>query len=358
MQLLPNLKHMDIRTPPGQIGILGVTETFDTTQLINDELLFGTAEGYNPTFVPGLASLRSITSNFVLPWSITSIPTLKTLEFEFRYEDNEEGVYGVDSLFHQPSSLCWNISSLVLNLDVKILDSSLPETILHTWIRRLLKQLTALKKIHVRTFYEESIEYEPDDSSHQFFTLGQLLALSNLVNVEELVVDSSDMGRSKPAWEEPFESLPDNFPNLQRLALPQNAMLYYGFTCPQLPSTIEIVEIIDSTRLLNAWAKYVLESKARLPHLRRIVLWCDRELAPLVSDNVLREIPSWYDPGCGRDPRECERELHKETGQLGFEGAMGAPFDWVGDEIWDQVRDAGIEVVFGKGKRGWRRMSR
>jgi hypothetical protein len=227
-----------------------------------------------------------------------------------------------------------------------------------TWLKWLLKKLPVLEVLHVRVVPHRGSQHNMEDIDYHFFELGKLLAHGNFATVKEFVIDRADMEFASWLYHNPFDALPDIFPGLRRLALPQHTLIWFDNTRFQLPSTIEVVEIIDSTRLLNGWAKCVLEGKDQLPNLRRIVLWCNHETEPLVPDKKLRKIPSWYDPACGRNPRDVEREkMLRQQGQLDLEVAFGAPYDWVGDEIWNELQEAGIEIVIGEGRKGWRTMS-
>jgi len=74
-----------------------------------------------------------------------------------------------------------------------------------------------------------------------------------------------------------------NLPNVRRLVLPQEALIgthAQGWQPAPLPENVEELGVIDSTRLLNHFARHVLEYPSEYPNLKRISLWCERLAIP------------------------------------------------------------------------------
>ncbi|KAF2686910.1 hypothetical protein K458DRAFT_416235 [Lentithecium fluviatile CBS 122367] len=363
LHLLPNLQHMSTRS----------------SNFFEDELLWGQSyhntsrlgvyPAYSPIFVPGFANLRSITSDHVLPWSVVTMPTLKTLEYHVEFSSFSTQ-YVLYASTYVPRSACSNISALILNLDVRFLEFYVDFEEPYEYIERLLEQTSAINILHVRmTYSEDFLEFrsrddDPDpyderiieNTKQNFISLHKLLKGGNLSTVRDFVVDRSDTRILNGQWHEPFLDF-SMFPSLERLVTPQCGLFDFSHTrlaSLRLASTLKTLEIIDSTRQLNAVVKGILEDRDAFPDFGRIVFWCDKKDKLLVLDEFLREVPACYDPACGRDPAEVEGEMNPED----RDEQSWKPFDWVDNDIWDKVRDAGIEVIIGQEKRGWRQLCR
>jgi hypothetical protein len=176
-------------------------------------------------------------------------------------------------------------------------------------------------------------------------------------------------------------------PNVRRLACPPEVIFCHCLDSAlrwspyPLPDAIEVLEIIDSTRLLNHWARCVLEHPAEYPNLKRVVLWCDRLSEPLATDVRLRkQLDSdgassdergnqstvqqldndEHDPGDAEsDDDEGDDVGYDTDGELDSEPEQNIPeelkLDDEGDEVWEDLQMSGIEVVVHfKQDRGWR----
>jgi hypothetical protein len=166
-------------------------------------------------------------------------------------------------------------------------------------------------------------------------------------------------------------------PNVRRLACLQESLFLHCLDSAlrwspyPLPDAIEVLEIIDSTRLLNHWARYVLEHPAEYPNLKRVVLWCDRLSVPLATDVRLRTQLDFdgassdersdqstvqqldndeHDPGDAESDDDEGVDVGYDTdGELDSEPEENIPeeheLDDEGDEVWEDLQRSGIEVV-------------
>lgn len=132
---------------------------------------------------------------------------------------------------------------------------------------------------------------------------------------------------------------------------------------------MEEVRVIDSTRLLNHFARHVLECPSEYPNLKRISLWCDRLAIPLAPDPRLRQIHDSVDPPVAQeisrsseddqddvdDPYNSQRFFHRLDRGLEEPIEEEDKLEDEDDRIWDELQRAGIEVVINfKQDRGWR----
>jgi hypothetical protein len=208
--LVPNLEHLEIRSYPG-----GREE-----KVFNPDMFFGIVPGYNLAFVPGFAKLKSLTSSLILPWSVVTMPTLNILEYDFQYYD-WGGLFASSHPAHEAITPCSNITTLILNLDNRFMEAFEETEELHGHIQHLLMHFTAIQKLHVRIFYHldpEDVRSERWTVDTHFVHLCQVLIKGN---TQEFVVDRSDMGILQGLEQDPFPLVPDRFPDLRRLVLPQ-----------------------------------------------------------------------------------------------------------------------------------------
>ncbi|KAF2251123.1 hypothetical protein BU26DRAFT_276563 [Trematosphaeria pertusa] len=352
LNLLPNLEHLTVRSYGG--NILEQASNYPTKyewvvrKLFDPAFFFDGISGYSPKVVAGFAKLKSITSNGVLPWDIITLPTLRTLEYDFQYFTNG-GLFEWFGMKHLPNnSTCSNITSLILNIEIEVLYYSDASRKLREYVSELLSRFTSLATLHLRLFFEQDPPGRrlpggfPNLAKYEYPS--HLLDHANLDTVTDLVVDTADLGNFKGTTIiSPMESI--MFPKLQHITMPQAAFFYWPYDTLTLPSTIETIGIIDSTRCLNAWAKDILDNRLEYPGLRRISFWCDEKKAPLALGEMLIPVPDGYDPACGIDPRQVKQEWDDMR-----------PYDYVDDDIWERMHEAGIEVVFKQESKGWRKL--
>jgi hypothetical protein len=349
LHLVPNLEHLSLRSYAGTAPESDDEDDSEEESQVywgrfNPDFCFGTglvAHPY-PTWVSGFSKLASVTSSTVLPWSVISLPTLKKLEYEIN-DDKDGGLFNW-SARHLPSDRPPHpvLSTLILNIDV----SNLAVEDVVDYIPRLLENLPSLKKLHIRVFSDRKDAFQEDRDGE----VDLAIILPQVSSAKELVIDTTDLSPSSTFWLTHLSSY-NSFPALKRLVVPQRVLFEVHNDNTSLPSTVESLEIIDSTRQMNGWAQAFLNSQGRYAGLRRISFWCDRNSKALVRDGDLRDVPAWYDCDSEQDPRIKEQ-------QQGLAGPMDEdwkPFDWVADQIWDELKDAGIEFVVEEETRGWRK---
>jgi hypothetical protein len=157
-----------------------------------------------------------------------------------------------------------------------------------------------------------------------------------------------------------------------------------------LPHSVKCFEIIDSTTLLNHWARYVLDHPTEFPSLKRVVLYCDKLTIPLQPDTRLRPEPEHVGDGgveaCVHPteamPNEHDHEPNPvsassdgstDYGELSdFESdydedddgdydsddelnSENRKLDMEGLEVWEELQKAGVELVVNfQRDQGWR----
>ncbi|KAH3999176.1 hypothetical protein HBI56_081540 [Parastagonospora nodorum] len=361
-----------------------------------------------PALIAGFLQITSLKTTFVPPWAAVTMPTVRSLHIDLGdargwYEDEEFGPAYYDvSKGDNPG-----IKSVIIDLSVIVLESvddndfgfRLYNSHYDT-AQKLVRNLAGLCDLQIRLSYRSppnAYLYEDMHWERLEPTYGTLTGLLHNATVESVTIDAADVNWSlyeeiiqqvtyAHTWRVQAESIGgfytntsgsdnwtlSNLPNVRRLVLPQEALIgthAQGWRPAPLPENVEEVGVIDSTRILNHWARYVLEYPSEYPNLKRISLWCDRLAISLSPDPRLRQVHDSVDhpvaqdtsrsseesPDDVEDPYFSERFFHRLDRDL--EEAIEEE-DKLGDEddrIWDELQRAGIEVVINlKQNRGWR----
>jgi hypothetical protein len=351
------------------------------------------------------SQLTSLKTNFLPPWPVLTLPALRELHIDTRFLDlsrHREGyarwpewedideefqndanyLFGVDLLqkgLRRTGGLS-QILSLIIDFDAEIL----------TWCRDPainrhfyagLKELLALLKVEavqLRLCHNNTrCRYYPEDERLSY---GELSGFLDQQNLRTAIIDTSELD-----WDnyfagcfitledyavfplhhedEDFENdyNPTKTPRLCRIVIPQEALFHHhkrpdedfrSFRPISLPQTVESVEVIDSTRALNHWARYVLENPGEYPKLKQVVLWCDRNQVPLASESQHRLI--------NVDEAEAELLEDEDFGQDEIYepddyGEIHVLKDDVPDDVWMELEKSGISLVkHTERNQGWR----
>jgi hypothetical protein len=384
---------------------------------------FGEPNLFPPTLVQGFSCITMIQTTFVPAWCVLSVPTLNTVHLDLSdartwYECDE---FGASHYVIDDGNSCENIKYLLLELSIAALETWEGDgavrhnTGIYQTTKKLLGRLGGLKGLRIHCCYRKDIDWHIyEDMYWESLGIGYGELREFLINssVENVTIDTAEVNwhqyqksiadcTDSHSWRFQADSI-ESFhtsttesslpllPNLRRLICPQEALLRhyldsdFHWSPYPLPGVLEVVEIIDSTRILNHWARYVLEHPAEYPNLKKIVLWCDRLSVPLSSDGRLRqraefinalpdagsEQPTTRDSGDdvsdsedgGIDDDEGNSENQSEDdgdAESDTEMEEMIPEDYKlddeGDEAWEQLQEAGIEVVvYFKQDRGWR----
>ncbi|KAF2126725.1 hypothetical protein P153DRAFT_368788 [Dothidotthia symphoricarpi CBS 119687] len=369
LHILPSLESLSLKTH----NVSG--------KALTTLLGVGNMQGnFSSRLVPGLSALQSLTTTFLPPWTVMTLPTLHTLHIKTGDIDTIGGTdyHPVDVSPGEPmdhSHVCTNITTLILDLNVTVLTRNLNlyEGELYGLLHNLLSHLDALRHLEIRLFHNDDMSHHTDIDEGEVLSYGDLMPLLQVPTLETLTIDTSDVdwekyadngtGQAYELWQadgiEPLDLpshgwryLVPDLMHLRRLVLPQEALFFhyrtdsrYDFQLDQenflpclLPPSIEIVEVIDSTRMLNHWAKYVLMHRHQFPSLKQVVLWCDRLPTPLIQDQRFRqETPNGEESEESDDNREYKLE------------------DDVDDEVWGALQGIGVELVINTTRgRNWR----
>ncbi|KAH7355999.1 hypothetical protein BKA66DRAFT_574896 [Pyrenochaeta sp. MPI-SDFR-AT-0127] len=359
---------------------------------------FGDAMLFPSRLIVGFSSLTILKTTFVPPWPILKTPSLRTLHVDLAYEGMLHQHLTSDDRYDIPDSdSCVHIETLVLVLSVCALEplaGAWPAS--HEWVaysdlRYMQRRLGNLKNLQIRLSYDTELCFV--ETNIWRICYGDFMPYFEATTLESIIIDTTDVDwlqykadgishwgfelhSSRPGAAEPmsvsvFYDEDWNLPSLRRFVAPQEAFFcahphrQSPWRPARLPLTVEIVEVIDSTRALNNWAKYVLDHPLEFPSLTRIVLWCDRLAVPLAPDKRIRYDETMHGATDDGLQHDTLTPLHQDDDYIneydsGIDGVIGLVPDYsilyeVGDEVWEQLRLASIELVIHfKQEQGWR----
>lgn len=384
LPLVPNLKTFSVNT-------FHVSEK-------KMRFWFGDAKLFPPRFINGFSSLTSLRTSFIPPWAIIKTPTLRTLHIDLSIFDpmNASNARPARRYNIPDGDICQNIQTLILVLNISILDTiGHPSPLSHEFgvyydLRTVQRHLENLKHLQIHLSYDEESS-EVDWELPWEACYGDLIPYFEATTLESITIDTARVDWAvykvhaaywdfphrlllphacNPIFMSRFYAESWNLPSLRRFVAPQEAF-FRADLCEQsqwrpvsLPSSVESVEVIDSSRALNCWAKYVLEHPLEFPSLSRVVLWCDRLAVPLSPDDRLKY--DEHEGGVGDDTVRLENPAHLPQGEDEYDvhsqiSVWTLPDDMklddVGDAVWEQLRLAGIDlIVHFKQDQGWRDM--
>lgn len=303
---------------------------FSTCELFREPLI-----SFDASQIAAFRSLTSISSPTLLPWATMCSPNLKKVEISLDVDNCGRFEFDLPECAKIPEEYTGqcSITSLTAQVPIEFLYTANSYDRIFEYIPTVLRCAPALKHLSLQ------LKREPDDGpcpgndiKRSYQTLVRSLRSTSL---EELIIDSCDIDanavRNCPV--DFFESLRPidslhGLPNLRRIVAPQEAFMRVegslrknttaGSIAPTslFPETIETIEIIDSTTALGIWAIEILDAwspttaafkVSTLPHLSKLVLWCDRWYPTLVPDYRTDEWtpkPRGHYPVPGRGGRE------------------------------------------------------
>ncbi|KAF1965987.1 hypothetical protein BU23DRAFT_560679 [Bimuria novae-zelandiae CBS 107.79] len=328
--------------------------------------------------------LKTLKTNFLPPDRVLMIPSLRTLHIDLQEFRNRREFHLVFDTMSEgsDSQVVPSVSNLIVDLNMSFFEERTPGSSHDEVCSQMMNFMEylcdcrELKTVQLRLCYDDGdgIHHLPPLTRSEELLYNDLMPFFGRLNtVETLIIDSNDVDwdlyarndgvNDKPyslwtakhqqplfAGDEANELI--DMSGLRRLVAPQEAFFShvdpealsdfhgngYQFEPTLLPSSVESIEIIDSTRALNRWARYVLELPEEYPSLKIIVLWCDTHTDPFVDDDRIR--PS------GEPKRP-------DTIYYCFDGAKNVPeteSDWrlevdVSDKVWEEIEEAGISLV-------------
>ncbi|CAO2653993.1 Nn.00g107260.m01.CDS01 [Neocucurbitaria sp. VM-36] len=268
------------------------------------------------------------------------------------------------------------LKDLIVEMDLGTLSGRHnTQNYLHDVLLRLPKLRYLQFRLVPRTYMDEYRNYSYIDMFESSYDqiLGQLACHDTLetliIDVAELYEQNAVPSRCAILFEylEVMGSL-INYPSLRRIVAPQEAIfssMTGGFDICVFPKSIETIEIIDSTRIANHFALYLIEQKSDFPNLKTIVLWSFRKahLAPDIQLGAHRpqqrlcdclDSIGYFFPD---DRVNCGdggwHELFEEYGNM---------VNWVWkcdrdipESVWDELTETGIDVLWKTAKEHeWR----
>ena len=298
---------------------------------VPQNLFYACHIGQTVNTIPAFAGLTSLTTNCPLPWVLVSLPNLRRLHFRL----NEYSA-PYDDFPKQPVQL--KLSSLIISISEAVLVpyEKLTATANRTfrYFAYLMQHTDKLEHLALRVTREYPFRIYKDVKRDWSMLIFRIPSLENLKSFE---IDAAGI-RKGPVQHAVYEEMTERllrmraapvkslkrFPNLRRLVVPQSVIVdekqvgdQASWETACLPNTLQSIEIIDSTQLLNQWAFHTLNDRRSFSALTRIVVWCDRKGEPVERVDKL-----------------CD-------------------FDFV----WDDMRDAGVALeTHGPSERlQWRR---
>ncbi|KAF2451901.1 hypothetical protein P171DRAFT_515824 [Karstenula rhodostoma CBS 690.94] len=361
--------------------------------------------------VAGFPHLTSLKTNCLPPPPILTMPSLRKLHINTRslyflidsdYYDSEvdeSDWNGIDAGAQNDVNYLFNVDpireglkhtdrvpqirSLTIDLDAGILTQHLDHAIklrICNELKKVLAFLDALESVQLRLGYDYTGCRRTYDEER--LSYGELSGFLDLKNLRTVIIDTCELDwsiysanieldifcqdctadRVLPIHhqDDEFDNdyIPTNIPQLRRIVIPQEAFFHHHkyfddgvppFRPTPLPQTIESVEIIDSTRALNHWARYVLDHPGEYPNLKQVVLWCDRKQVPLGPEDRYRT--------AAYDESEAEDQVFggAETYESYDVHDNYVLQDDVPDDVWTELEDSGISLVkHTKHDQGWR----
>ncbi|KAK7178117.1 hypothetical protein PSPO01_15828 [Paraphaeosphaeria sporulosa] len=309
-----------------------------------------------PPPLAGFSNLKSLTTNFLPPWQILVLPTLRSLHIDARAlepgPDSQPEVldpfqkrYLGDGIAASESS---EIINLVLDLDVDILNAELAGIENNEACKALADLpyiLKALESLQLRLCYAGESRDHTVVAEHSYHKLMPFFFQKGLRTV---MIDTCDVNWAK------YHNSGNDFQHadlrVHNVIAEEIDTLYdpvnedgsrhsnevadlLNFTSPTpLPPSVESIEIVSPTRALNRWAKYILENPTSYPNLKEVVFWCDTRHTSLVFGYRF-----W------------------SQGKPHVDGSFNRWEDNVSDTVWDELQENGISlVIHEEPTRGWR----
>ncbi|KAH4929521.1 hypothetical protein HBI79_121590 [Parastagonospora nodorum] len=357
-----------------------------------------------PALITGFSKMTMLKTTFVPPWAAVTIPTLRSLHIDLsdgRYwYDGDE--FGPEQYEIADGDTC-TIKHVILDLSVLVLECwegdfwgfRIDNTHYET-AKKLLRNLIGLFDLQIRLSYQrEPVDYQYEDMYWERLETGygELTGFLENPTVESVTVDAADVDWSlykklilnttySHIWRFQAESMSGFHSNLSgpnaygvlglsnvcRLVLPQEALISshlnpsLQWQPTPLPKTVQEVGIVDSTQLLDHWARHVLEYPSQYPNLERVVLWCDRLSVPLAPDARLRQFHESVDSSAVQQTNSyLLDDDHLDYLSEGYNREMvetvpeELKLEDKDDGVWDELQRAGIDVVINfKQDQGWR----
>lgn len=382
------------------------------------ELLFGDNTCLVPPLFVGFRYLTSLKTSFVPIWSVLQTPTLRKLHIvlaeleHLQYRHNE----GPCDYEIPENAECDHITEMAIDIRAEVIESYFggpPSYRGHgadRIIQKLQQSLPNLQNLEIRIVWKMDISPELpnnrdwDTSGMEYSSLMRLLEVPSLTR---LCIDASDVDwlnfRPLLAKDSPTASPADlvrqsiwpfpmswnkagktgDFANMKRLIVPQELLFNSVhdqderrvFCTIGIPASIESIEIIDSSVCLNEWAAHVLDNPQEYPHLKRVVLWCDKLPNVLGRDYAFEEdhiIGVNQNLGKGKVNYDdwAEMAYFQLSMMKPYLGRMDhVPLDdstredmnreWAlrKQDVWGRMQSAGIEVIFKTDRQqGWREL--
>jgi hypothetical protein len=371
LQLVPNLESLSLHA--AQPWDIDVHRWLPIPHLLS------------PVLVAGFQKLTSLTLNFLPPWSLLGIPTLNRFHFDTNALEACAKDMDQDELFlpwaimgRPYGAMNTNLVSLVVTMDMAVFErlaDSLGRLLYCESVARLQEHLKALRSFRIRLQYTQESQHM-DGYETEVTLYNELMPFIRNTGLETFIMDAKDVDWERYAREgfkeephdlwtaesaEPLDlgELPNRLLDLgclRRIVAPQEAYFFHyrpdsrydalpghSFAPLALPPSVESIEVIDSTRSLNRWAKYVLDHRDKYPNLKRVVLWCDRHSSALVHDKRLRPVG------------EPDIHILDHRGTQTVEAEDTRMMDDVDDKVWEDLQEAGISLVINTERRGgWR----
>lgn len=151
------------------------------------ETMLGDGDGqwrFSPRLVAGFSGLCSLTTKFLPPWSVVTLPTLRTLHIEtediymiYGAKYDQAGVVPYRVPAH--ANICANITTLILDLEVTVLTRNLGhyEDNLYGSLQNLLAHLGAMAHLEIRLFYDGTMPHHVDLEEGEVLSYGDLMPL-------------------------------------------------------------------------------------------------------------------------------------------------------------------------------------
>tara|TARA_R110002003_G_scaffold251_4_gene17802 strand:- start:14354 stop:15874 length:1521 start_codon:yes stop_codon:yes gene_type:complete len=360
LAFVPCLDSLDIMTPdhpPRKVRMSWLDTLFNCKlELLLDKL-------------PAFQRLHSLTVNRTLPWAMISLPTLRHLQFGMCNLTTplEPIPTGPQQLMLK--SLVITVRDQILLPDVELIQKL---RISFLYITELMRHTKHLEHLSIRIAWDPM--FWPRHSQPTWVSLlSRVPPLDRLLSLEIDAADRKEGGLvncirrkgKQPAGIRaiPLESL-GQFPALQRLVVPQSVIvdeIQEPDSAPlphaRLPTTLQAIEIIDSTNVLDEWAQTLLWDRHQYPNLKHIAKWCDRRMEPLERamapkrTKLNRPLPiSSGGKVYNRTP------IRKENGPESSTGPEQRRVPEL-NGVWKELRDSGVEVMMhGQEERlNWRR---
>ena len=314
--------------------------------------------------------LRTLKTNFLPPSQVLKIPSLKTLHLDFAFGNRPHHLDTFEPINNEELEPTSTVSNVILAMDDDFLHSD-PNLQIQRRVSRLLVSLENIDSLQFRfrssfrpfpryfrgfrgIYYSGIMDFLTGQQNIKTLSIGTCdFCWDEMTACIDLVDESPDTWISKRQHALTIGN-PNVLPgskSMRRIILPQEALfggikymsshsvtLLIDFHVVHLPDAIESIEVIDSTRALNRWAQYVLDHPEEYPHLKTIVLWCDRHTEPLVDDARVRP--------AGELCQDCKRNDPYWDSKLDVD---------LSDKVWNDMKKAGISVVVNTERtQGWR----